>query len=485
VTPYPTLDFATRGLRMLVPASLAVGVIALYPAIAPTVVARFGPGFEPRFVGLYVATLVSLFLIDTALRDRRLGRLAHTARAAERRADGEAERAHELELMLDLASALEGEARLESALTAALDRLRIDLPFECATVFAPDSTSGALIRRGICPLTALPSAAAELAAREAFAAGAGESPTEHAATRLVVIRLMAQGIAVGTLVLEGIDELSATARTRLRAAGDRIAATIAARRLVAELDAKERALRQAWHELRHSGRRLARSAADAEAAAVAEAAGNAIVEPVRELRREARKLRRALEAGNPDSATLDHLERGLADLETRGDEFLNRSEWLEPCRAVDINDLIVAAIDLVTPELKRSHVEVRMRFDSELGTVETAEGPLYHVVVRLLRRLRAELRRSPLPRRIEISTRAAGTGARLELKANTAGLSGPSRADSKSSKNISDNSLRRSSRSAWQRLLKAARVSIRQERALGLGHVFTLTLPGKKGARLI
>lgn len=480
------LDLSTRLLRMLVPASLACGFVLLYPAIADEVVARFGIGFRPGLVAIYVATLVVLFLVDATLRDRRWMKLQGFAAEAERRAETESVRARELELVLDLSSILEREERIECALGSVLDRLRGQTPFTCGAIYAPDPASLALVRRGVCPLTALPSPSAEALAREVCAAPAqGESTMFASVEGSVAFPLILRGETLGAMVLEGVSELSAAEETRLRTAADRIAAAFGGRRLLSDLDAKERALRQAWHELRNSGRRLARSAADAEAAAVAEAAGHAILEPARAARRDLRAIRRSLVERDADECGLARIDDRLAVLEAIAKDLLRRGVVVAEPTRVDLNDLVVAAVDLVTPELRRAKIDVRMRLDHELQAVFVAEGPLYHVVVRLLRRLRAELRRTPGLRRLEVSTRSGGDGGRIEMRANTAGMAGHEATHDSGDKTLNENDLERARPAAWKVLLRTAKVRVRSRREIGEGTSFTIIIPGVQKARLL
>ena len=105
-------DLARRMLRALVPAVLAGGFMALYPAIAERVVERYGRGFEPRWVALYVTVLVALFLVDAWVRDRRLARLREEAQRERERAEAAHQRAEALRLLLDVAAALAAGDRL-------------------------------------------------------------------------------------------------------------------------------------------------------------------------------------------------------------------------------------------------------------------------------------------------------------------------------------------------------------------------------------
>lgn len=470
---------------MLVPASLAGGIVLLYPSIADEVVARFGVGFRPGLVAIYVVTLVLLFLVDATLRDRRLLELDRKALAAERRAESESVRARELGLILDLGSILEREERLECALVGVLERLRQETPFSCAAIYAPDPVSLALVRRGVCPLTALPSPGAEALARRVCAESAlGAPPALDPSGSDVALPLVHKGETLGALVLEGVTQLSQAEETRLRAAAERIASALAGRRLLHDLDAKERALRQAWHELRNSGRQLARSAAETEAAAVAEAAGHAVLEPARDARRDLRAIRRSLVERDADECGLARIDERLAVLEAIAKDLLKRGDVVAAPSRVDLNDLVVAAVDLVTPELRRAAIDVRMRLDHELQPVQVAEGALYHVVVKLLRRSRAELRGSPGPRRLEISTRRGGEAGRIEIRANSAGVA-PKPDSDPIRKDRNEKDLEWSRPSHWKVLLRTAKVRVRQRRTLGEGTTFTITIPGVQKSRLV
>ncbi len=482
-------DLTTRVFRMLVPASLAGGIVALYPAIADSVVAKFGPGFRPGLVAIYVATLVLLFLADAALRDKRQSWLARVAAQAEKRAEGEMQRSRELCLMLDLASALEGDERLESALLSALERLRVDVPFNFAAVFAAEGDGPGLHRRGICPLTMqLPERLADQLTR---LTGEGENGLYRLESQepTIAVSLRTGGTQIGFLVVEGADVANEVVTRRLRAAADRLAAAMATRRLISDLHSKEKSLRLAWRELRMSGQRVARSTARAETAALAERCGDTLLEPLREARTELRQLRRSLTASDVADPRLDRIEKRLGEIERRTLDLIASSRFDEPTKSIDLNEVVVAAVDLVAPELTRARVEVRMRLDPALDKIVAAEGPLHHVLVRVLRRLRAELRHTPGPRRLEIETAAAGAGARILLKANSAGVTRPDGSrKSIPGEDINFNNaheLQQKPQTAWRVLVRAARLKMRRESRVGDGVAYSLTLNAVKEPGLL
>jgi hypothetical protein len=474
----PTRELAQRLLRMAVPATLAGGIVALYPAIADRVVAQLGPGFRPGLVALYVATLVTLFLLDGFLRDRRLARMRRVAERAERSAEVERERARELSLVLELGSALESADRLETGLLDALERLRREVPFTCGAVYLIEDGFRSPQRRGICPLTALPSEAALAALERAGESGEARFETEGAAAACAAVPLKARGETLGFLLCEGLPSLDAATRSRSLAAADRIASAVAQLKLLAEVEDKERALRTAWQELRLSGQRLARQSAKAETAAFAAEAGEMLARPATDALRELGRLRRSLRANGELPPELARVEEKVETIRQRAEELLARGHRRERPRDVVVNDLVVAAVDLVLPELKRARIEVRLAFDRGLTTVQVAEGPLFHLLVRLLRRLRSELRRAPSPRRLFLETQVLGAGARIRLRANTAGLGASPETKHKA---LSGSDLK-SPKKRRTPLWRPASVTLRREECLGAGVTYDLSIQGTQPA---
>lgn len=480
-------DLRTRLLRMLVPASLAGGIVALYPSIADRVVEQFGAGFRPGLVTLYVATLVLLFLGDGFLRDLRLNRLRRLAASANQRAAIENERARELSVLLEISSLLEGTDRIESCILKALDRLRAEMPFACASIFVSDSGSGRLVRRGICPLTAVASASSATLARAAFESG---SDAHHEATAgCVAFPLRANGETIGALVIEGGAGMGPerdAQRARLTLVSERFASSLATRRLTTELEEKERSIRQAWRELRLSSRRLASSTARAESASLAQSIAQNLSEPLADAQIELKRLGRTL--GRDDGkGPLKVLTESLARIAETVERLSARSKWAEKTSKVAVNDVLIAAVDLLAPDFQAARIEVRLALDPNLTPIDTAPDALYQLLIRILQRIRSELRQAPAPRRLTIESLGRGSTAKLVLRANTAGIApqpGPSESHTSEHKSIHRKALRKNSETI-RSLVTAARARVRRNRTIGEGVTYTLTLLGVKEPRLV
>ena len=423
-------DLPRRILRTLVPASLAGGIMALYPAISESVVDRLGSGFEPKLVALYVSTLLLLFFADAWVRDRKLARLARAAALSEQKAEGLRQRADELHLVLEIATELDGQARIESSLYRLLERLRSKLTFAEGYVFLHDTASHRLSCRGISPLTCRPTdelrgfAEQTAPAAEAAAVLMIHSDPDH--SDRIACPIPSRGRIIGLLVLCGTPALGLHEQARLLAIADRLGAALNGLLLLAELDQKERALRNAYRELRLSGARLARSSAAEEAALLGRATSNSLVEPLSRTRQELRSLERALPRDQRDGPVAEHLEsahssverieRVVAELRELGRHTGQPSELV-------VNDAVVAALDLALPDLKRAGIDVRMSLDSRLPPIRMDESLLVQLLTRLLRSARASLRKAIEPRRLSVETRAYGEGVKVLIKDNSAGVS--------------------------------------------------------------
>lgn len=478
---------STRILRALVPSALAAGIVALYPAISETVVAKLGRGFEPKLVAVYVATLMALFLADAWVRDRRLARLRRLAIEAERRAEGQRERADALRFVLEVSQALSSTDRLETGLLAALERLREALPFEVGCFFLRDA-GGGLARRGICPLIAKPVDSMLAQARAALEPGAPDVIAFDGG-RTVACRVAdgANGTdAIGAIVLAlgetGADDPEGEAcRAPLLAVADRLGADLRRLRLVDDLEGKERALRNAYQELRQSGRKLARSTALEEATVLGQAASRALARPLSSALEEVRRLLRRPHADASDQAALRRALGELLEMRDRLKELRDLGKAGGRRSTVQVNDALVAAIDLQVPDLKRAGIEVRMSFDRSLPPIEIDEAVLSHLFARVLRRSRAAFRRASHPRRLAIATLAFGDGVRITFQTNTAGVGEPvlpaaSRASGEAPAQNLRQALRASGRALSGIDWKSHGISLKASDQLGEGRTLTVSL---------
>lgn len=485
-------ELARRILRAAVPATLATGLLALYPAISDRVVAQFGRGFTPKLVAIYVASLVGLYLADAWVRDRRLLAARLRADQASTQAEHQRRRSEELRLVLDVAAELNGEARLESALLHVLERLRASLPFATGYVFLRDSDSNHLARRGLCPLTAAASESAQAVAAAAMGVDPGGGMlVQPARDGTTACPIHAHGAAIGAIVLEGVARLEPGDRALLATVADRLGEVFNGRRLLAEIESKERSLRRAYRELRAAGTRLASSRAVESANSIGRAVTSTLAGPVERSGEVLRRLdkacsqREALGFAAPLLAELrgEHQRieaclRDLADLSERS---------LAP-RDVCVNDALVAALDLAMPDLKRAGIEVRLSLAQDLPPVHMDEDLLLRVFHRVLRRARARLRRQQDGRRLEVESRPYGRGVKILIRDN-ATTSGRSKR-SKGEREPGD--LRALVRSSAQALLRsnlvAHGIGIRSETRTGTGRTTSLCLRGVRrgsGARAL
>lgn len=471
---------------------LAAGVVALYPAIAGKVVDRLGRGFESHLVAVYVGTLVGLFLVDTWARDRRLERLRQAAFDATRQAEGMHQRAEELRFVLDVAAGLDGEDGVESALLHALERLRERVGFATGYVYLRDRSSGRLARRGMAPLTARPSARALAFATRTLRAGAaaGESRVHVDGTDegLLAGPIVAQGDVIGLIVLEGAHGTGEADHARLMAVADRLGAALNTFRLLEELAAKERALRQANRELRMTGTRLARTSARAEATAVGIAASTAIDRPTEDALEAARQVERDLpvEAAAAVRGRLRRLRDDLLELRRLGSELRELGRRVGQPTEVQVNDALVAAIDLMVPDLKRAGIEVRMALDPRLAAVRIDEGILVHLFTRALRNARRSLRRAARPRRLDLETGPYGEGVKVVLRDNSAGVGSGGvervvhRAPSEDGTANLQEAVRKSGRELLHADLRAHGVTVETHEVPGEGRTLTICLRGAR-----
>ncbi|MFG0316774.1 MAG: GAF domain-containing protein [Planctomycetota bacterium JB042] len=481
-------DLARRVLRSLVPAALALGFLAVYPAIAPRVVARLGPGFSPPFVALYVVTLVGLFGLDAWARDRRMARLKATVEEAERRAEMQRERADELRFVLDVAHDLDGESRLESALFTVLDRLGELFPFETGYVYLRDA-AGRVTRRGIRPLTARPSDRVRAFVESALQVSDGDAPEDTTIDDVeagrVACPIHSRGNVIGLLVLEGVDRPGEHDRARLLAVADRLGTALNGLRLLEEVGAKERALRRAYRELRATGDRLARSSALEETGALGLAASDALHSPTEAALAEVRRLEREAAAGGRDGAlaSLRRLKSTLGELRSLGDQLRGVGRRVGRPAPCAVNDHVVTALDHALPDLKRSGIEVRLRLDEAVRDVLMDEGVLMHVLSRSFRSARASLRRAPSPRRLTVETRARGEGVTVSFRDNGAGIDPPGsarrvrRGEDEGATSL-ERAVRRATRELGQADLSVHGVSVGEESRLGEGRTLTVHLRG-------
>ena len=366
-------DLRTPLLRALVPAALAIGIIALYPPISDAVVERLGTGFRPQLVSIYVATLVGLFLLDAFARDRRVRKTRERAARAELRAERQHQRAEELRFVLDVAGELNGRDRIESSLFRVLARLHEEIPFTHGHVFLR-SPSNTLERRGIWPLTSSPTDRSEKLAEQTVDIETYDNdnpvavygPVDRPDAVACAIRF--QEAVIGVLVLEGIPALREHDQPRLLALADRLGASLNGVRVLSEVESRERLLRHAYQELRHSGRRLARSAAITQASLVGRAAREAIAEPLRTAALELARLKRSVPPEHRTAAFkrgLEVMEASLHRLDDCSDELRALSEEVGDPDDLLVNEALVAAIDLVAPELKRSQIDLRLSLDRD------------------------------------------------------------------------------------------------------------------------
>lgn len=483
-------DLARRVLRSLVPAALALGFLAVYPSVAPRAVERLGPGFAPPFVALYVLTLVGLFGLDAWSRDRRVARLKAAAEEAERRAVIERERADELRFVLDVAHDLDGESRLESALFTVLDRLGELLPFEIGYVFLRDA-AGRVARRGIRPLTAKPSQDIREFVTRTLRVADGDTPDDATiddeSGDRIACPVRSRGNLIGLLVLEGVERPREHDRARLLAVADRLGTALNGLRLLEEVEAKERALRRAYRELRATGDRLARSSALEEAGALGMAASEALDEPAQSALAEVRRLEcEAAAAGRGSSlASLRRLKAILHEIYALSDQLRGVGRRVGRPSPCAVNDVVVSAVDLALPDLKRGGIEVRLQLDDEVRDVVMDEGVLMHVLSRALRSARASLRRAPAPRRLTIVTRARGGGVSVSFRDNGAGIDPPGSASrvrrpTEGARSSLELALRRATREFGETDLSVHGVSIDAESRLGEGRTLMIQLRGAR-----
>jgi hypothetical protein len=494
-------DVARRLLRALVPAVLAGGFMALYPAIAERVVERYGRGFEPPFVALYVTALVVLFLADAWVRDRRLARLRAEAQRERDRAEAAHQRAEALRLLLDVAAALETDERLEAALANALGRASSSLSFQRAAVYLAEQRSGRLSRRGVWPLTASFDAAEHEAANATFRTlrdgdatrGAQADDTRPGPAVLAIastsegnseparvcVLLRARGEPLGLLVCEGIEAAAEDTAARLGAIADRLAMAVLGKRLFAELEAKERALRHAYRELRTSGRNLARSRAAEEAGIVGHAAAAALSEPLRRALDDARALRAEFAGyGGFESGRglLEHLVARLKEMRSSLGELRRVGDGADDARPLDVNDVLVSALDLALPGLRRAGIEARLALSDRIDPVVSDEAMLQRVIQRALSASRASLRRAPAPRRLMVETRRFGDGVRISITDNGPGLRPRSGQPASRASSSLKEALSQSSKSFQRNRLRSAGISVRQSETVGVGRTTTIVV---------
>lgn len=473
----------------MVPAALAGGIMALYPAIAGSMVDRFGRGFEPGLVALYVATLVGLFIADAWVRDRRLARSEKKAWLAERKAEFQRMRADELRFVLDVANDLDGEERIETALSCVLEKLRSGIEFTSGYVFLRGPSSQRLTCRGISPLTARAEADvcrfAEQAADSAATADILMPHTDPERAERMACPIRSRRSIIGVIVLELPGSPDELLQARLLTTADRLGASLNGVLLLAELKNKEQALRQAYRELRLSGSRVARSRALEEAAMVGEAAGTALEELTVEARAVIRQMERQfLLQGTPADPRLGKLTRTVDRLQELRDELSDLGQRTGQPTDQQVNDVLVAVLDLVTPDLNRDRIEVRLSLDQDLPEIRMDDGFVVHLLTRLFRRVRASLRRTEVPRRITVSTRPYGDGVRILLEDNSAGLDTDDldrfvrrEADASCSSSFS-RALESRSRDLVRGDQSSHGVSIRTEEILGQGRRIELLLRG-------
>lgn len=476
-------DVARRLLRALVPAVLAGGFMALYPAIAERVVDRYGRGFEPPLVALYVTALVALFLADAWARDRRLARLHAEAQRERDRAEAAHQRAEALRLLLDVAAALETDERLEAALANALERASSTLGFSRAAVYLAEHRSGRLARRGVWPLTSSFDAASHEYAETTFQSLRGDGGTGDSqdASGRVAVLLRARGEPLGLLVCEDLAAPAEDTPTRLRAIADRLAMAVLGKRLFVELEAKERALRHAYRELRTSGRNLARSRAAEEAGILGHAAATALAEPLRRSLDDARALRAEFAGyGGFESGRqrLEHIVARLKEMRASLGELRRLGDSADGARALDVNDVLVSAVDLALPGLRRAGIEVRLALSDRVGPVVSDEALLQRVFQRALSASRASLRRAPAPRRLMVETRKFGDGVRISITDNGPGLRrrGGGASASPRDKSALQGALAESSKSFQKDRLRAVGISVRYTESVGVGRTTTIVV---------
>lgn len=476
-------DVARRLLRAVVPAVLAGGFMALYPAIAERVVDRYGRGFEPRLVALYVTALVALFLVDAWVRDRRLARLREEAQRERERAEAAHQRAEALRLLLDVAAALETDERLEAALAQALERASSTLTYGRAAVYLAEQRSGRLTRRGVWPLTSSFDAAAQEYAEAAFQrlrASGAPSDADDAARRVAVV-LRARGEPLGVLVCDEIAAAAEDTPARLHAIADRLAMAVLGKRLFVELEAKERALRHAYRELRASGRNLARSRAAEEAGILGHAAATALADPLRRAVDDARALRAEFAGyGGFESGRqrLEHIVARLKEMRASLAELRRLGERADAMRSLDVNDVVVSALDLALPGLRRAGIEVRLALSDRIAPVESDEAVLQRVLQRALSASRASLRRAPAPRRLMIETRRFGDGVRVSITDNGPGLRSRSSVTTTSPRDRSplQDALAQSGKSFQRERLRSVGIAVRFAESVGVGRTTTIVL---------
>ncbi len=487
----PTPDLTRAVLRTLVPLSFAGGFVGIYPAIAPEVVARFGKGFEPPFVAVDVLLLVTLFLIDSFARDRRLARTRAAAMAAEERARESKLRAAESRFLLDVTADLHESDRLEIALVRVLERLNGVVPFTAASVHLKEERAdapGATVVRAIFPLTATLGRGVVELARATLASGAPAHDADADALSCPLRPPEPVGAAargpIGAIVLEGVADPRESDVERLRAVADRIATAVHGLGLVTKLESKERSLRHAWQELRRSSQSLARSSADSEAATVGRAASIAFHEPVQQALAELRRLERAAPAS---SAVGAEVRPGLAKLKRLlivVREGLSEMRRLHPApRAVepiDVNDAVVAALDLVTPDFRRAGIDVRLSLANDLPQARVDEGQLARLLNRLFRRCRAHLRNGPPPKRLTVATEPFGASVRIRIHDNGAGLRPPHRARGDERRAGASSpfarALRKAERAVFREELEAHGITLKARAEVGHGHRYSVRI---------
>jgi hypothetical protein len=271
-------------------------------------------------------------------------------------------------------------------------------------------------------------------------------------------------------------------RTRLLAIADRIGVALEGKRLYAELETKERGLRRAYRELKASGRRLARSRAQEEAGAVGRAASMALAKPVAAVVKELRRLERQVARG--DSAGLKdaiaRLRTNLDEIQSCGRELFDIVRNAGSPTQVDVNEALVAALDLAAPDLRRAGIETRVSLAPDLRRVLLDEATFARVLSRVLQRARASLRRVPAPRRLTLATHAHGEGVRITVTDNGAGLRGAARAASSDAPSGSTlrRALARSHKALLRADLAAHGIAMRTESELGQGRTTTIHVRG-------
>ena len=186
---------------------------------------------------------------------------------------------------------------------------------------------------------------------------------------------------------------------------------------------------------------------------------------------------------------LEQLKGSLDQIGTVESDLRSLGQHVGQPEDIQVNDAVVAALDLALPDLKRAGIEIRLSLDSGLEEIRMDEALLVQLLLRLLRRARASLRRAIEPRILSLRTSSYGTGVKLTLKDNSAGLSASGleqavrRPSEKQKTSRFRAALRRQLKEQYRTDLAAQGISIQRDEKVGQGRTLTVCLRGVAAER--